>query len=119
MQQDAAAKPQKCYSTDGENYHHELDSLSLEVGDTYYEADVVEPNVSELTSGACDNLIDTIANAAFDEAGEHSDSFVDELQAKAPELHKVITDWIVTNVPPRFFTAANVVEKIATEEDVT
>lgn len=114
----------KAYSRNEENFDDDLNEILaaldddgyLEPGATIYEADTVEYKASALFRGGVDDIIETIRDQAWEEAGEFAESFAENIpKEKLAELETLISNWLDANVPVNFFTVRNVKQIEVTE----
>lgn len=107
----------KVYSRDEERFQDDLCEVLadldgdgyLEPGATIYEADKVEYVASKFFRGGVDDIIETIRDQAWEEAGEFAESFAENItKEKLAELETLISNWLDANVRVNFFTVRNV-----------
>lgn len=112
------SSPDKCYSLDQETFHSDFDDIAhqLDVGDTYYEADQVEPTVNPLTLGEA--IKDQITETLFEEVGEACDYFTLSVEQQK-ELGQMVLDQIKQYGGYRCYGVTNVITKTATVDDLT
>lgn len=111
----------KVYSTDEENYEHDFPS-DLEVGDVYYEADLVPDRPEHyITNNRIEHFLSWLDEDLLSQYEEPKDSdccFSNITQSEVNELRSVIIAWAQKNVKMKTDRIENAVEKVATEEDV-
>jgi hypothetical protein len=101
----------KCYSRDEETFYEDLAEVidGMEEGATYYEGDKVGQSASYYARGIGATIIEHAQERAYDDAGEHAESFAEDLtNEKVAELEKLVADWMDANVPVNFWTVRNV-----------
>jgi len=113
----------KVYSLDGERYFDWEDIIEQtksehDIGDviTLYEADQVNHNNDEFINSY--QILENIAESAFDEGGEFTENYHDDLMSiNEDELGLLISNWLDSKgVKPKFFTVENVRETEYTVE---
>jgi len=113
----------KVYSLDGERYfdwEDIIDQIKSEhdIGEVIclYEADQVNHNNTEFIDSH--QILENIAECAFDEGGEFTENYHDDLMnVNEDELGILISDWLDSQgVKPEFFTVENVKETEYTVE---
>lgn len=115
----------KAYSRNEENFYADLHDVlmdmdtdgNLEVGVSLWEGEVKHPTGASLSFGVVDQVIDQLQENAYEEAGEFAEAWLTDVpQEKLRELGDLISQWIDTNAPPRFFTVQDVKKLEITEE---
>lgn len=111
----------KVYSTDEENYYHEFPS-DIEVGDVYYEADLV-PDCPEnyIKNNHIEHFLSWLDDDLVSQYEEPKDSdycFTNITEAAYNELRSVVISWAYKNVIMKNAVIKNVTEKVATKEDI-
>ena len=112
----------KVYSLDGEKYYDWEDITSQisehDIGEVIclYEADQVKHCNTEFIDSH--QIIENISERAFDEGGELTENYHDNLMnVNEDELKLLISDWLDSKgVKPEFFTVENVKETEYTVE---
>jgi len=110
-----------CWSTNNENFYQDFSMATddLEVGDTYYEADVKNHVPSDFFGRwALDRMLEKISESAADVCGEHSGDFPDVQPDVKAALLADIQAALDRHLKCDFYTAENVREKTLTQEDV-
>lgn len=108
-----------CWSSNGENYHSDIDSVINEsnIGDTIYEGVMQKPVVKYWISA--EHIIEGIQDSCWDEYGEWADDFLKNISSDAKnELRILISDWVIKHDNPRFWLATQVREREVTAEDI-
>ena len=117
-----SAEPEKCYSTNREDFNHstlwdalnELDENSgLRAGVTIYEAEANRRTAGHYFD--TDSLFEQMGERAYEHGGEHADDFPDVSPEKEAELKKLVRAWLDANVKVNFYTVSNCREIIVTE----
>jgi hypothetical protein len=111
---------EECWSVNNEDFtYSELGELldcnaELKVGDMVYVGDAVRPSVWRL----CDanDVIDTIADRAFDIAGEHAEDCAEVSDEAVAELNTLLSTWIAKHCNLNFWEVKNVREVVLTAE---
>lgn len=123
----------KCYSTNGEDFHHlefneALDDLLNNLEDCFlvpgqelkiYEADAVEFVPSDfVTEHRVQNFLEDMACAAADEAGEYAEDFDYCTQEAYDELKTLLSEWADRSLTAAFYGVRNdrEIEVILTQE---
>lgn len=111
----------KVYSTDEENYYHEFPS-DIEVGDVYYEADLVPDSpenyiknnhIEHFLSWLDEDLV-----SQYDEPKDSDYCFTNIPETAFNELRSMIISWACKNVSIKSAMIKNVIEKVAIKEDI-
>lgn len=116
------AEPGQCWSVDEENFHYgSLSELlashdDLQPGATVYVGDAIEPNIKTLCDA--DDVVDTIANRAYDMASDYAEDCADVSDTAKAELNKLLAGWIKANCNLNFYTVENVKPYVLTEADI-
>ncbi|MBM5575807.1 hypothetical protein [Deefgea sp. CFH1-16] len=114
-------KPDLCYSREGDDHCvRELQELisihELDVGAPYIEYDLVQHPASHYFN--IEDVIENMASAADDDAGEHAEGFPDLSDDEEAELNALISNWLDKKVSVNFFTAVNPREREITAGDL-
>lgn len=107
-----------CWSSNGEQYYSDIDSVldDLSVGDTIYEGVQQTPKVKNWVDP--DRVIDDIQSQVWDEHGEYSEDYLNNVTSEAKaELKQLIVCWLEKYGEPTFYTVDHVLERAVTEED--
>lgn len=117
------AKPEKCYSTNNEDFNHSslweaLEQIEgddgLTVGRVVYEADANRRAAGYYFD--IDLMLEQMGEHAHEQGGEYADDFPDVSPDKKAELQKLISDWLDANVNVNFYTVNNRTEIAVTAE---
>lgn len=117
----------KCYSFNGETYTLDFESVlddmretdTLTVGLTYYEADAKQFNPSDfLSEFAAENLLESMSEHAWEEAGEIAEGWPSVDPARQAELQKIIANWVDKNLDCHFFLAINPAQREISADDL-
>lgn len=122
--------PELAYSTDEESYSLDfcsmLDSLRCDyddaelVGKPYWVGDKHQHPASHFFNGSAERLIEHAQSFAWDNFGEYTDDFLDDVKPEAvAELQALIEAWADKHVNVNFWTVVNVRKLAVTEEDLT
>ncbi len=122
--QEAPKEPAKeCWSIDEEeNFSH--DSLSellanypdLKAGAKAFFGEAIYPALSRLIDS--DDVVDLIADRAYDIAGDHADGYPGVSAEKRAELDALLSAWISKSCPPAFYEVKNVRCHTITAHDI-
>jgi hypothetical protein len=118
------------YSTDGEEYNHrEIEEAIDDVCDNVLEGETplgrivycgvgIKPEPIELCDAA--DIIDTLADRAWDWGGEHADGFPNVSKEATDELNELLKLWYNKHLSVDFWRidTKTVKEYVITEEDV-
>lgn len=128
---DVIADQELFYSTDGEDYSHsELQEAIDELYNNTLEGETILGNIVYYGVGIkpepiklCDarDVMDTVADRAWDWGGEHADGFLDGIAKEAlDELNELLTGWYNKHLSVNFWKidTKTIKKYIITEEDV-
>jgi hypothetical protein len=105
----------KSYSIDEEHYFDLSDVLDmlqddarLVPGTIIYEGEQVQRSASDYLHSPADTIMEQLADAAWDEAGEFAEGWPELSADKKQELGGLIGKWLDANLPVHFWTVRNV-----------
>lgn len=116
-----APAPIECWSADEEDFNAQslgdlLDAHDeLTIGSNVYFGEAVHPDISKLVDP--DDIIDTMADRAYDIAGEYADGYPSVSAEDKAELATLLDAWINKRARPTFYTVKNVQSRVLTEHD--
>lgn len=114
--------PNISWSSNGEDFRYDtlsdlIDCEGPPVGKVVHFGDVCDIEPSDLIDA--DDVIQTMQDRAYDEAGEHAENYAENVSDEAvKELNDFLSAWINKYASPTFFVVKNVHEHIITEEDL-
>lgn len=118
--------PDLAYSTNEDDWKGEdIQQFSIDheliIGDVIYEGDVVRHKGSDFSKNVVDRcVIEHMREQAWEEADEHSASYLDNPTDGADDILQAFVDaWADTYAQPDFYRVANVRERTITEEDLS
>ncbi|WP_432734809.1 hypothetical protein [Ralstonia solanacearum] len=123
VEEPVAKNDQECWSRDGEEFrYYSLSDLLDEYGDDYqpgdtvYAGTVVRPTAADLCNA--DDVLQTIAERAWDFGDEHASDFPSVDKAAEAELGALLHGWINKHLlPANFYQVVNGREYVLTEAD--
>jgi hypothetical protein len=105
----------KTYSINEEQYYDLSDVLDmlqdddrLVPGTIIYEGEQVQRSASDYLHSPADTIMEQLADAAWDEAGEFAEGWPELPADKKQELGDLIGKWLDANLPVHFWTVRNV-----------
>lgn len=115
------SETQKCWSADNETFNYtELGDLldsndELEPGRIVYVGDAEPAKITHLCDS--DDVLNTIADRAYDVAGEYAEDCADVSAEAKAELDAFLSSWIERHCNLNFWRVRNVKEYMLTEGD--
>lgn len=119
----ATGQKRRAWSSDEETFNSDSLGELIELmddpkpGDVVYVGEVVSVDVSRLCNS--EDVIDTMADRAWDFVGEHADDYPCVSGEAKTELDMLLADWIRKHCPPTFYQIANAKPYALTAEDLS
>ena len=102
---------EKCYSTCGELFNY--DTTDFDIGDTYYEGNIVVVNPSELLdSSIIDHILERMEEELYERCSDAADGALHLSDINKDMLYYTIKEFMDDNAEVSCYAVDNIIEKV-------